>query len=127
MSLEDAVIEEPLEEPHVSQLASVFQSLVGNGMGVIPTDTQHAYVTPVSSKSGVRRIYDIKGVAADQPPAENRIFDVRFFSDSYVIWCVVGRFIEFAGGNHSVCCAQTCRWLRNTAMWRRFLANGFRT
>ncbi|CAE7034215.1 yciO [Symbiodinium sp. CCMP2592] len=66
VSLEDAVIEEPLEEPHVSQLASVFQSLVGNGMGVIPTDTQHAYVTPVSSKSGVRRIYDIKGVAADQ-------------------------------------------------------------
>ncbi|OLQ00867.1 hypothetical protein AK812_SmicGene16455 [Symbiodinium microadriaticum] len=66
VSLEDAVIEEPLEEPHVSQLASVFQSLVGNGMGVIPTDTQHAYVTPVNSKSGVRRIYDIKGVAADQ-------------------------------------------------------------
>ena len=74
VSLEDAVIEEPLEEPHVSQLASVFQSLVGNGMGVIPTDTQHAYVTPVNSKSGVRRIYDIKGVAADQPPAANRIF-----------------------------------------------------
>ena len=66
VSLDDAIVDEPLEEHHTSQLATVFQSLVGNGMGVIPTDTQHAYVTPVNSKSGVRRIYDIKGVSADQ-------------------------------------------------------------
>ncbi|CAE7653213.1 yciO [Symbiodinium pilosum] len=66
VNLDNPVIEEPLEEPHVSQLATVFNSLVENGMGVIPTDTQHAYVTPVNSKSGVRRIYDIKGIATDE-------------------------------------------------------------
>ena len=71
MNLDNPVIEEPLEEPHVSQLATVFNSLVENGMGVIPTDTQHAYVTPVNSKSGVRRIYDIKGIATDEPLGES--------------------------------------------------------
>ena len=66
VSLDDPSIEEPLQEPHLTQLETVFQSLVGNGMGVIPTDTQHAYVTPLNSKSGVRRIYDIKGIDKDE-------------------------------------------------------------
>mmetsp|Transcript_23473 Transcript_23473/g.44222 ORF Transcript_23473/g.44222 Transcript_23473/m.44222 type:complete len:307 (+) Transcript_23473:46-966(+) len=66
VEIENATLEEPLEEHHVSELSPVLESLVTNGMGVIPTDTQHAYVTPLNSKRGVRRIYDIKGVTPDE-------------------------------------------------------------
>ena len=37
-----------------------------DGVGVIPTDTQHAFVTSMSSKHGTRRIYELKGVALDR-------------------------------------------------------------
>lgn len=64
--LEDVVLSEPLEEAHLLQLGPALESLSIDGMGVIPTDTQHAFVTAMSSKQGIRRIYDIKGVAPDR-------------------------------------------------------------
>eukprot|EP00913_Durusdinium_trenchii_P029592 g27736.t1 len=66
IQLEDVFLSEPLEGPHLFQLGAALESLSLDGVGVIPTDTQHAFVTAISSKTGTQRIYDIKGVATDQ-------------------------------------------------------------
>lgn len=66
LSFDDILLSEPMGEFHLNQLGPVVGSLQEGGMGLVPTDTQHAYVTSVSSKIGTRRIYDIKGVAADE-------------------------------------------------------------
>jgi len=66
IQLEDVVLSEPLEGDHLFQLGRALESLSIDGVGVIPTDTQHAFVTAMSSKQGTRRIYDIKGVAPDR-------------------------------------------------------------
>jgi len=60
IQLEDVVLSEPLEGDHLFQLGRALESLSIDGVGVIPTDTQHAFVTAMSSKQGTRRIYDIK-------------------------------------------------------------------
>jgi len=60
------LLSEPLGPFYTQQLNVVIESLLKGGMGVIPTDTQHAYVTCVSSSKGTCRIYDLKGVGADE-------------------------------------------------------------
>lgn len=66
VAFEDVLLSEPLDDLHTRQLGAVVDALLNDGMGLIPTDTQHAFVTSVSSRRGARRIYDAKGISADQ-------------------------------------------------------------
>lgn len=66
LDLDDLVVGEPLSEYHAEKLSSIVESLSEGGMGVLPTDTQHAYVTAVSSREGTRRIYNVKGIAESE-------------------------------------------------------------
>jgi len=68
ISLNDLITLEQLDEAHLNQLDTVLHSLATDGMGVVPTDTQNAYVTAMSSKRGTQRIYNIKGVADQRKP-----------------------------------------------------------
>jgi len=52
----------PLSDVHLEQLDPVVNSLAIGGMGLIPTDTQNAYITSLSSREGMQRIYAIKGI-----------------------------------------------------------------
>jgi len=65
-TFEDLLFSESLGPFQERQLQPVVRSLFDGGMGLVPTDTQHAYVTAVTNKKGTRRIYDIKGVAPDE-------------------------------------------------------------
>ena len=49
-------------------------------MGVIPTDTQHAFVTSISSKHGTQRIYDLKGVSDRRKPLSLLCVDLSMAS-----------------------------------------------
>jgi len=62
IDLEEVAMAEPIWTNHESKLDTVVAALSGDGMGVIPTDTQHAYVARIGSKRGSRRIYDVKGI-----------------------------------------------------------------
>jgi len=66
IDLEELLLSEPLGPLQERQLAPAVDALLGGGMGVIPTDTQHAYVTGVHSRKGTRRIYEAKGLPADE-------------------------------------------------------------
>lgn len=66
VGLEDFFSAESLSPRHEEELAPVVESLALGGVGVLPTDTHNAYVTSISSKQGVRRIYDLKGLASDE-------------------------------------------------------------
>lgn len=66
IDLEELLLSEPLGPLQERQLAPAVDSLLGGGIGVIPTDTQHAYVTSIRSRKGTRRIYEAKGLPADE-------------------------------------------------------------
>lgn len=66
VDFEEMSMAEPLGPFHARQLAPALDALFNGGMGLIPTDTQHAYVTSILSRQGTRRIYEVKGVAADE-------------------------------------------------------------
>uniref|UniRef100_A0A7S4QD20 Threonylcarbamoyl-AMP synthase n=1 Tax=Alexandrium monilatum TaxID=311494 RepID=A0A7S4QD20_9DINO len=66
VDLEELLLSEPLGPLQERQLAPAVDALFGGGMGVIPTDTQHAYVTSINSRKGTRRIYAAKGLPADE-------------------------------------------------------------
>eukprot|EP00930_Biecheleria_cincta_P094904 TRINITY_DN8659_c0_g1_i2.p1 TRINITY_DN8659_c0_g1~~TRINITY_DN8659_c0_g1_i2.p1 ORF type:complete len:325 (-),score=69.67 TRINITY_DN8659_c0_g1_i2:76-1050(-) len=66
VSLEDFFHAESLSSQHEEELQPVLESLAMGGVGVIPTDTHNAYITTISSKQGIRRIYDLKGLASDE-------------------------------------------------------------
>lgn len=66
LSFDELLLTESLGPHQVQQLRPVVDALLRDGMGLIPTDTQHAYVTPISSRKGVKRIYDIKGLEPDE-------------------------------------------------------------
>jgi len=65
VDFEEMLLSEPLGPFHEQQLAPAIDALYQGGMGLIPTDTSHAYVTIISSKKGTRRIYDAKGIQPD--------------------------------------------------------------
>merc|ERR1712008_200645 len=66
VDFEEMLLSEPLGPFHEQQLAPAIDALFQGGMGLIPTDTSHAYVTIISSRKGTRRIYDLKGIQPDQ-------------------------------------------------------------
>jgi len=66
VDFEEILHSEPLGPFHEKQLTPAIDALFQGGMGLIPTDTAHAYVTPISSRKGIRRIYDVKGIQPDQ-------------------------------------------------------------
>lgn len=82
VGLEDFFHTGSLSSQHEEGLQPVVESLAVGGVGVIPTDTHNAYITSISSKQGVRRIYDLKGVASDEKkPLSLLCFDLSMASD----------------------------------------------
>lgn len=55
----DLFVGEPLSEFYAQQLGPCVAALANDGVGLLPTGTQYAYVTSLSSKSGTRRIYEL--------------------------------------------------------------------
>jgi len=53
--------------PEVWELRSIVKLLQGGGLGVIPTDTNYAFVCDVADRNAVERLYRVKGLDAKKP------------------------------------------------------------